>query len=58
MIVTDGTVTLELTEANYRLAEALFSKWGYQPTGSELKVQEASKISSELSAWGIPWRFI
>lgn len=53
------------TISNWPLIEDLFIKWGYPISLLEaaktkddirIKVSDMNKITSELSAWGIPWK--
>ncbi len=46
------------TMSNWPLIEDLFIKWGYTDVKPdvELKVTDIENVTSELSAWGIPWK--
>lgn len=39
------------------LAEDLFIKWGYE-IKDRVEVKDLYDITSELSVWGIPWKWI
>jgi hypothetical protein len=55
MIIHDGGTKVEVV--NWPVAEPLFSKWGYDVDQEEIKVSELFNILSELSAWGITWKY-
>lgn len=38
------------------LAHDLMAKWGYDPDQEKIAVNDISKITCELSAWGVPWK--
>lgn len=45
------------TMSNWPLIEDLFAKWGHTVNQeSDVKVVNLDKYTSELSAWGIPWK--
>lgn len=59
MIVKDAlNREAEIKDGHWPLAEELFLKWGYDVSTSEIEVKDVFKITSELSAWGIPWKFL
>lgn len=44
-------------EVNYSpLLEDLLVKWSLTPIDRSVHVDDINKITSELSAWGIPWK--
>lgn len=43
------------TMSNMPLIEDLFHKWGIK-LEPHIVVSDIDKITSELSAWGIPWK--
>jgi hypothetical protein len=47
---------VEIRSQHWSLAESLFIKWGHQIEGNEILVIDVNDITSELSAWGIPWK--
>lgn len=49
---------LEIRNKDWPLAEDLFIRWGYSSTDNEIRVSNINDITSELSAWGIPWKRI
>jgi hypothetical protein len=50
---------VEIKNQYWPLAEDLFVKWNMYPSlNNEIKVLSVHDITSELSAWGIPWRQI
>jgi hypothetical protein len=59
MILIQGDISVKVnTLSNWPLIEDLFNKWGHEVTKDvTLKVPNLDKITSELSAWGIPWKW-
>lgn len=58
MVVSDGERDVKIQENFWPLAEPLFAKWGYDPDLQKINVHNIEEITTELSAWGIPWRHI
>lgn len=61
---SDKTVTIN-TISNWPLTVDLFTKWGYSEELLDeakendqvvLSVSNLDNVTSELSAWGIPWK--
>ena len=46
---------VDVSTSNLPLLEDLFNKWGLI-IDSQVFVEDIDKITSELSAWGIPWK--
>lgn len=46
---------IQIADKHLPLVDDLFIRWGYN-VESNIKVNE--DISSELSAWGVPWKWI
>lgn len=60
MILNQGDLSVKVnTLSNWPLIEDLFNKWGYTIfKDMELEVPSIDKVTSELSAWGIPWKWM
>lgn len=56
MLLIENSAELEVNEHNLPLLADLLLKWGYNPLDKVIEVTNLSDISSELSAWGIPWK--
>jgi hypothetical protein len=56
MLITEKGREVEISESNWILAKDLFIKWGYNTEDSKMEVKDIDGITSELSAWGIPWK--
>ncbi len=54
----DKEVTVN-TLSNWPLIEDLFVKWRYPVTSKDevIEVINLDMVTSELSAWGIPWKY-
>ncbi len=55
-IIDKDNKEVEINSRHWPLAEALFLKWGSVFTDETVHVQDLSKLTPELSAWGIPWK--
>jgi hypothetical protein len=60
MIIIDSNgKELEIKNSHWPLAEDLFYKWDMVPNiNNEIFIKSVHDIAPELSAWGIPWRYI
>lgn len=58
MILTHGSKEVEITPSNWVLAEPLIVRKGYtvDKKATSIKVRNIDDLTSELSAWGIPWK--
>lgn len=46
----------EVEVSNTPLLEDLLIKWGYDFSKQNILVKDVDKLTTELSAWGIPWK--
>lgn len=46
---------LEISDRHWSIAENLFVKWGYDVSKPIITSKD---VSGELSAWGIPWKWL
>ncbi len=60
MIIKDNNGhKVEIKNSHWPLAENLFLKWNLIPNNkNEIDMTDVYDITSELSAWGIPWKEI
>lgn len=59
MLLTQEDKEVFIQEHHWPLAIDLFNKWGYDTSdAATLEVKNIDDITSELSAWGIPWKRI
>ena len=59
MLLVEGDKEVNVnTMSNWPLIEDLFVKWGHNSIqkDSVISVTDVERITSELSAWGIPWK--
>jgi hypothetical protein len=50
---------IEIANSHWPLADDLFYRWDMFPNvNNEIKVNSVYDIAPELSAWGIPWRYL
>ena len=57
-IVDSQKRAVEISNRHWPLAADLFAKWGHNIDSDVFKVRDVEDITPELSAWGVPWKWI
>ena len=55
MIIYKDEIEVEIK--NWAIAEEIFVKWGYDVKQDRIEVKNIFDVTSELSAWGVPWKY-